>query len=254
MKHPVIRTDNLSHTFPDGREAIRRINLEIFDGEFILMAGKNGSGKTTLLRHMNGLLLPTKGEVYVDGQSVTSDPGRARTIVGMVFQEPDTQIVGESVREDVAFGPENLGLPLPLIRRRVDEALDLFQLTSLADKNPLSLSGGEKRRLALAGVLAMDPRVVVMDEPFSNLDYPGALELLSCITTLKTTGKTLIITTHDVEKIIWEAGRMMILDNGSLIHDGRPAELIPYFEASGIAMPCSARFGLGVQPWRDNEA
>ncbi len=122
-------------------------------------------------------------------------------------------------------------------------------MTSLADKNPLTLSGGEKRRLALAGVLAMEPRVVIMDEPFSNLDYPGILDLLTCISILKKTGKTLIITTHDVEKIIWDATRMIILDKGSLIHDGKPAELITHFESLSIARPCSTRFGLGMQPW-----
>jgi biotin transport system ATP-binding protein len=144
----------------------------------VVVAGPNGSGKTTLIRHLNGLLLPTEGCVKVAGISVQKDPMRARRLVGMMFQDADSQIVGETVYGDVAFGPENLRLDNDQIRERVALALDVVGLKNFAEQRPHLLSGGEKRRLAIAGILAMEPKIIAFDEPFASLDYPGVKQVL----------------------------------------------------------------------------
>ena len=166
------------------------VSLEIAEGAFVVIAGANGSGKTTLLRHLNGLLRPTSGRVRVAGVEVAKDLLRARTRVGMMFQDAESQIIGETVYEDVAFGPENLKLERGEIERRVQEALTATGLVHLSEKRPHLLSGGEKRRLAIAGILAMQPRVIVCDEPFSNLDYAGVRQVLEEIVKLHRLGHT----------------------------------------------------------------
>ncbi|MBW2483108.1 MAG: ABC transporter ATP-binding protein, partial [Deltaproteobacteria bacterium] len=168
----IIEIENLKHHFADGTPGLDGINLKILEGTFVIIAGTNGSGKTTLIRHLNGLLLPTDGFVKVAGVSVKKNPMRARRLVGMMFQDADSQIVGETVCADVAFGPENLGLDNDQIDERVARALDAVGLKNFAEQRPHLLSGGEKRRLAIAGILAMQPRVIAFDEPFASLDYP----------------------------------------------------------------------------------
>lgn len=174
----MIEIRNLHHHYPDGTRALNGINLNIPKGEFLLICGPNGSGKTTLIRLISGLLKPTAGSVHVNGLDPIHDSKEVRRLVGMVFQDPDSQIVGETVKEDVAFGPENLGLPLTEITERVDWALHVMGLKDLSEKACYLLSGGEKRRLAIAGVLAMRPQVILFDEPFSFLDYLGIREVL----------------------------------------------------------------------------
>ena len=174
----MIQIQNLHHRYPDGTNALRGIHLNISKGEFLLICGPNGSGKTTLLRMISGLLRPTSGSIHIHGFDPIHDSREVRKRVGMVFQDPDSQIVGETVREDVAFGPENLGLSLKEINERVDGALHKMGLEALSEKPCYLLSGGEKRRLAIAGVMAMKPQVILFDEPFANLDYPGIQEVL----------------------------------------------------------------------------
>ena len=157
----IIEIENLSHRFADGTVGLEGINLEIREGSLVVIAGINGSGKTTLLRHLNGLLLPTAGSVRLAGVPVEQDLLKARQFVGMMFQDADSQIVGETVYEDVAFGPENLRMERGQINRRVSRALRVVGLSGLADQRPHLLSGGEKRRLAIAGILAMEPRVII---------------------------------------------------------------------------------------------
>jgi biotin transport system ATP-binding protein len=175
---PIIEIKNLTHRFPDGTIGLDDLSLDIEEGSFVVVAGANGSGKTTLLRHMNGLLRPTSGTVRVAGVSVAQNPLRARLLVGMIFQDAESQIVGETVNEDVAFGPENLKLNAAEVGRRVVQALAAVGLAEFAACRPHLLSGGEKRRLSIAGVLAMQPKVIVFDEPFSNLDYAGVRQVL----------------------------------------------------------------------------
>jgi len=245
----IIETENLYHRFADGTVALDDITLRFKKGEFTVIAGGNGSGKTTLLRHFNGLLLPGSGSVTVDGLAVEKDPSKARQKVGMVFQDADSQIVGETVYDDVAFGPENLGLTRPEIDRRVAQALAVVGLDGQEDKRPHLLSGGEKRRLAIAGVLAMEPGVLLMDEPFSNLDYPATCRVLEQILELHRNGHTVIITTHDLEKVVAYAQRLVVLAAGRVVKDGLPQNIVAGIERFGVRPPCSVQLGRGIVPW-----
>ena len=174
----MIRLENVSFNYADGSIGLQDVSFSIPSGELVVVAGANGSGKTTLLRHLNGLLLPQRGRVEVDGICTRDDLPGVRSRVGMVFQHADAQIVGETVAEDVAFGPENLCLPRPEIDRRVMAALEAVGLAHKQHQRPHLLSGGEKRRLTIAGILAMRPAVVVFDEPFSSLDLYGVQQVL----------------------------------------------------------------------------
>lgn len=245
----IIEIEGLEHRFPDGRQALDGVDLTVRKGEFVIIAGRNGSGKTTLLRHLNALLLPTKGTVKISGISVLTDPGSARRLVGMVFQDADSQIVGETVYEDVAFGPENLGLVPQIVRDHVNEALNAVGMAEFRDRRPHVLSGGEKRRLAIAGVLAMHPEIIVFDEPFTNLDYQGVCRLLEQIIQLNRRGHTILLTTHDLEKVIVHAHRLIILDSGRKVEDGVPEQILNTVEQHGVRPPCAWKLGLASQPW-----
>jgi biotin transport system ATP-binding protein len=249
MQELIIDIKDISYTFPDGYPGIKDICLSIYKGEFILLAGKNGSGKTTFLRHLNGLLLPDSGHIFVNGHNVSKHLIHTRKTVGMVFQDADTQIVGDTVFDEVAFGLENLKFKRGQINKKVTQALEDLGLFHLKDKNPSTLSGGEKRKLAIAGILVMEPQVIVFDEPFSNLDYPGTIQVLSTIIDLNQAGHTIIMATHDVETVIYEASRIIIMENGFIKKDGKPADMIQYLEPCGVREPCSSKFGLGIQPW-----
>ena len=245
----IISTANLCHRFADGTQGLQNVSLSFEEGEFTVIAGANGSGKTTLLRHLNGLLFPESGSVTVCGKSVKKDPLAARRQVGMVFQDADSQIVGETVYDDAAFGPENLSLGRQQIDRRVQRALAAVDLSGFENKQPHHLSGGEKRRLAIAGVLAMAPRVLLMDEPFSNLDFPATSLVLDQILELHKSGHTIIITTHDLEKVVAHAQRLVVMANGRVVEDGPPAEVMAGIARYGIRPPCSVQLGKGILPW-----
>ena len=246
---PIIEIKNLTHRFADGTVGIAGIDLVIEDGSFTVIAGANGSGKTTLLRHLNGLLKPETGEVCLASIPVFDDLATARQQVGMVFQDTESQIVGETVFEDVAFGPENLKWPRERIRKQVCEALAAVGLEKASQQGTHALSGGEKRRLAIAGVLAMDPRVLVFDEPFANLDYPGVRQVLKRIVDLHRQGKTLILTTHDLEKVLPHADRLIVMARGKVVMDGPPAEAVRDAERYGVRMPCMVRLDREVESW-----
>ncbi|MDM8556698.1 ABC transporter ATP-binding protein [Desulfococcaceae bacterium HSG7] len=245
----IIEIKNLNHRFANGEIGIDNINLTIREGEFVVFAGMNGSGKTTLFRHLNGLLTPDSGTIMLDGVSVADDPKRARRMVGMVFQNADSQIVGETVYDDVAFGPENLGLEQAMIAQRVSEALHAVGLNTHADKRPHLLSGGEKRKLAIAGILAMGSRVLVFDEPFSNLDYPGIRQVLNQIVSLHHAGHTILIATHDLEKVIFHAQRLIFMKGGNIIRDGTPDDNLKEAECFGVRTPCATHFGKEPISW-----
>ena len=245
----IIEIENLKHRFADGTLGLDGINLKIRTGAFVVVAGPNGSGKTTLIRHLNGLLLATDGCVKVDGVSVQKDLMRARRLVGMMFQDADSQIVGETVYGDVAFGPENLGLDIDQIRERVALALDVVGLMDFAQQRPHLLSGGEKRRLAIAGILAMEPKVIAFDEPFASLDYPGVKQVLRQILTLHQAGHTILVITHDLEKVIAHADRLIIMQKGKIVRDGVPAEIVGDVEPFGVRAPCASHLGMEVRSW-----
>lgn len=245
----ILEISNLSHRFADGNLGIDGVSLSVREGEFVVIVGRNGSGKTTLLRHLNGLLLPTAGTVRVAGMSVSENLLSARQTVGMVFQDADSQIVGETVYDDAAFGPENLCLPAREIRKRVTEALEAVGLSELGDQKPYLLSGGQKRRLAIAGVLAMKSKILVFDEPFSNLDYPGIRQVLRQILALHQSGHTILLTTHDLEKVIAHASRLIIMKSGKIVRDGNPDDLLSDTEAFGVRQPCASRLGMKIESW-----
>jgi biotin transport system ATP-binding protein len=245
----MIQIRNLDYHYPDGTRALKGINLTIPEGEFLLLCGPNGSGKTTLIRLISGLLRPTTGSVHVKGLNPVHDSREIRHWVGMLFQDPDSQIIGETVREDVAFGPENLGLPPEEIADRVDWSLRGMGLKDLSDKPCHLLSGGEKRRLAIAGVLAMRPRVILFDEPFSFLDYPGIQEVLKHMVDLHREGHTLVVSTHDVEKVVAHVDRIAILNDGELKAAGSSEELLVKLSQFGIRPPCYTLLGGKKISW-----
>lgn len=245
----IIEIENLSHRFADGTVGLENINLFISEGTFVVIAGRNGSGKTTLLKHLNGLLLPTKGIVKLYGVPVAKDLKWSRQMVGMVFQDADSQIVGETVLDDVAFGPENLCLDRAKIKRRVSRALETVGLLHYKDQKPHLLSGGEKRRLAIAGILAMEPKVLVFDEPFSSLDYPGVKQILAQMISLHQAGHTILVAAHDLEKLIAHTDRLIIMQDGGIVRDGLPSQLLGELEAFGIREPCASRMGMEVHSW-----
>lgn len=167
----------------------------------------------------------------------------------MVFQDTDTQIVGDTVFDEVAFGLENLKFDRAEINDKVTCVLKNLSLFHLKDRTPFTLSGGEKKKLAIAGILVMDPQVIVFDEPFSNLDYPGTREVLTTILALNRSGQTIIIATHDVETVIYDATRIIIMDKGLIREDGAPADIVRRLESWGVRQPCSSKFGRGITPW-----
>ncbi len=245
----MIQIRNLHHHYPDGTRALKGVDLTISDGEFLLICGPNGSGKTTLIRLICGLLKPTTGSIEVNRLDPVRDSRELRRLVGMVFQDPDSQIVGETVREDVAFGPENLGLPVEEIAERVDWSLRVMGLKDLSEKPCYLLSGGEKRRLAIAGVLAMRPQVILFDEPFSFLDYPGIQEVLKHMVDLHREGHTLVVSTHDVEKVIAHVDRIAILNGGELKMTGPSEEILSKLSQFGIRPPCYSLLGGKKISW-----
>lgn len=222
---------HVSHTFEteEGKtfDALKDVTAQIKKGEFTAIIGTNGSGKSTLARHLNALLIPTKGELIVEGMR-TSDAGCVwdiRQKVGMVFQNPDNQLVAAVVEEDVAFGPENLGVPPEEIRERVDLALEKVGMTSYRKQAPSMLSGGQKQRVAIAGVLAMKPDCIVLDEPTAMLDPKGRKEVMDTIHELnKTEGITIVLITHFMEEAV-TADHILVIDKGVLKMEGTPREI-----------------------------
>lgn len=233
----ILETRNLTHTFPDGTTGIADISLRINEGEFIIIAGANGSGKTVFIRHLNGLLTPTKGKVLIDGVSITKNITAARRKIGLIFQDSDSQIVGQTVAEDVAFGPENLNLRLSEVEQAVKEALQVAGLEDLSGKDPQTLSGGQKKRLAIAGVLAMKPEILIFDEPFTGLDYPGVVQILTQIVQLHQAGHTILLVTHELEKVLAHADRLTILHQGKVVEDGAPEDVIYRAADYGVRIP-----------------
>lgn len=235
--NPVLKISNLSHRFSSGTLAIDNINLQIHLNDFLIISGPNGSGKSVLMKHLNGLLKPTSGEVTLSGENIQKNLQKTRQEIGLVFQDADSQIVGQTVERDTAFGPENLRLKREEINRRVDRALTDVDLLHKRKERPHILSGGEKRRLAIGGVLAMDSNILIFDEPFSNLDYPGVKNVLQQIITLHKKGHTIIIITHDLGKVLAHGNKLVIMNKGKILHCGSPQDLLCHLEVCGIKRP-----------------
>ena len=242
---PIIRAERLHYSYPgDEQETLHGIDLEIEEGSFVAVLGHNGSGKSTLAKLMNAILLPSSGKVYVDGID-TADEERLldiRRTVGMVFQNPDNQIVANVVEVDVAFAPENLGVPSEEIRRRVDEALKTVGMYEYRLHAPHLLSGGQKQRVAIAGVLAMQPRCVVLDEPTAMLDPVGRREVVATVTRLcREKGMTVVLITHHMSECVG-ADRLIVMSEGAIVADGSPREVFSQVEllrSEGLSVPAT---------------
>lgn len=245
----MIEVNHLSHLYVDENgndvRALDDVSLTIRRGEFVAIIGTNGSGKSTLAKHFNVLLQPTEGHVVVCGFDTLDDEHiwNIRQHVGMVFQNPDNQIVAAVVEEDVAFGPENLGVPSAEIRKRVDDALAAVNMTEYAEHGPHLLSGGQKQRIAIAGVLAMKPDCIVLDEPTAMLDPKGRLEVLETIHRLnKEEGITIVIITHFMEEAV-TADRVVVMKNGVKLQEGTPREIFTQVDTLkdlGLDVPVAA--------------
>ena len=207
--------------------AIDEVNIEAKEGQFIAILGHNGSGKSTLAKHLNAILMPTEGSVWVDGKN-TSNPDELwniRQSAGMVFQNPDNQIIGTVVEEDVGFGPENLGVPTDEIWQRVEESLKAVGMIEYRHHSPNKLSGGQKQRVAIAGVVAMEPKCIVMDEPTAMLDPVGRREVLKTVHKLRKQKKvTVILITHYMEEVV-DADKIFVMDHGKVVMEGSPKEI-----------------------------
>ncbi|QHN08343.1 ATP-binding cassette domain-containing protein [Methanothermobacter sp. THM-2] len=224
----MIQVQNLSYTYPDGTQALKNINLEILDGERVAVIGPNGAGKSTLFLHFNGILEPSSGEILIDGNKIRYSKDelmKVRQKVGIVFQNPDDQLFSATVGEDVAFGPVNLGLDDNEVEKRVRESLEKVGMLGYEGRSPHHLSGGEKKRVAIAGILAMRPEIMVLDEPTTGLDPQTADGIIDILLDLSRDGITIIISSHDVEVISQFAERIFVLNHGELIADGTPEEI-----------------------------
>jgi len=217
----MIETRDLVYRY-DETPVLDGVDLTIEDGDFVLLVGPNGAGKTTLVRHFNGLADPDGGEVLVNGRPVSENLVAARTAVGMVFQDPRDQFVAATVRADVAFGPENLGLSHEEIDRRVTDALETVRLAGRGDERVDRLSGGEQARVAIAGVLAMEPDHLVLDEPLTSLDYPAREAVLDRLAALHDRGTGIVVVTHDLRDLGELADRVVVVHDGDVALDGTP--------------------------------
>ena len=253
MDNPIIKIENLTFSYPEAEApAVRGVNLEIARGSFVAVLGHNGSGKSTLAKCLNGILVPTDGRVLVNGMG-TADEDRLldiRRTVGMVFQNPDNQIVASVVEDDVAFAPENLGVPPAEIRQRVDEALKCVGMYDFRLHAPHLLSGGQKQRVAIAGVLAMQPECIVLDEPTAMLDPIGRKEVLAAVEQLRQErGMTVILITHHMSECI-AADRLIVMSAGQVIDDGTPKEVFSRVEemkAASLTVPETTELIWGLR-------
>ena len=229
MSKEIISVKNLKYVYksPTGdKVALDDVNLKINAGEFVAIIGTNGSGKSTLAKHFNALLIPTEGKIFVDGADTSDEKNflRIRQNVGMVFQNPDNEIVAAIVEDDVAFGPENLGVAPEEIRRRVDSALEVVNMSEYKKFSPAKLSGGQKQRIAIAGVLAMRTKIIVFDEPTAMLDPQGRREILNTVQKLHAEGLTIIYITHFPEEAA-QAEKIIVMDAGKIIDAGTPEKI-----------------------------
>ena len=254
--NPLIEAIDLSYTYRAGSgkavKALSKVNMQVHRGEMLAVTGQNGSGKSTLVRHFNGLLTAKEGKVIVEGLSASDKANTAaiRKLVGMVFQNPDNQLVSSIVEEDIAFGPENLGLPPDEIRERVDWALDTLSLKDLRLESPSHLSEGQKQLVAIAGVLAMKPSCIVLDEPTAHLDPRGRREVIENVLRLnRVEGITIVLLTHYMSEVA-HCDRMIVMDMGEVKLEGAPFEVFRQREkilSLGLDFPVAAQLAAGLR-------
>lgn len=228
----IIEIKNLSFQYEgSSKKVLKNLNIDIKEGEFICVLGHNGSGKSTLAKLINAQYIPTEGDILVGNMNTKDDDNLwdIREMCGMVFQNPDNQLVATIVEEDVAFGPENLGVPREELRKRVDECLELVGMSEYKRHSPALLSGGQKQRIAIAGILAMNPKCLLMDEPTAMLDPQGRKDILNTVLKLREMGKTIIHITHYMEECV-NADRIIVINEGDVVLEGTPREVFSNVE------------------------
>lgn len=254
-KNNIVDIQNLKFIYQRSEEdkftAIDDFSLEVDEGDFVAILGQNGSGKSTLAKNINGLYIPSEGDVLVKGLTTKDEANiwQIRQVAGMVFQNPDNQLVSSIVEDDIAFGPENLGVPPLEIRKRVDDALQAVGMYELRKKAPHQLSGGQKQRVAIAGVIAMLPECIIFDEPTAMLDPEGKAEIMSIIKELNNNGKTVILITHFMDEAC-EAKKIVIMENGKLVKQGTPVEIFSDIEPLlelGLDVPPAVEFACELR-------
>lgn len=244
----MLEARNITFSYDDGTEALNNVNLKVDKGDIVALLGKNGAGKSTLFLHFNGILRPDKGEIIIDEEKLKYDKKsliKFRQKVGLVFQNPDDQIFAPSVEEDVAFGPLNLKLPMEEVQKRVHEALERVGMVGFEKKAPHHLSGGQKKRVAIAGILAMKPEIMVFDEPTAGLDPKGASKIINLLKELNEQGITIIISTHDVDLVPQYANRVYVLHEGEIIGDGTARDIFSnkeLIDKANLELPIIANF------------
>ena len=219
---------NLSYTYPDGTHALKNVNMEILKGQKVAIMGPNGAGKSTLFSHFNGLTEPKSGYLEIDGKKMEYDKKtllEIRQKVGIVFQDPNDQLFAPTVKEDVAFGPMNLGLDYEEVEKRVNEALELVGMKKFKDKTPHHLSGGQQKRVAIAGIIAMRPEIMILDEPTAGLDPQGVDQVLTILNNLNKDGMSIVISSHDIEMVNGFAEKIFVLYEGELLARGDKHEI-----------------------------
>ena len=219
---------NLSYTYPDGTHALKNVSMEILKGQKVAIMGPNGAGKSTLFSHFNGLTEPKSGYLEIDGKKMEYDKKtllEIRQKVGIVFQDPNDQLFAPTVKEDVAFGPMNLGLSYEEVEKRVDEALTLVGMEKFKDKTPHHLSGGQQKRVAIAGIIAMKPEIMILDEPTAGLDPQGVDKVLDILNNLNKEGMTIVISSHDIEMVNGFAEKIFVLNEGEILASGDKNEI-----------------------------
>ncbi|WP_407379090.1 ATP-binding cassette domain-containing protein [Methanobrevibacter sp.] len=229
----MLKANNISYSYDDGTQALKNVNLEVEKGEMVSLLGKNGAGKSTLFLHFNGIIKPDSGEIIIDGETLKHDKKslmKFRQKVGIVFQNPDDQLFAPTVEEDIAFGPLNLGLSQEETEKRVTDALKRVDMEGFERKAPHHLSGGQKKRVAIAGILAMQPEIMVLDEPTSGLDPKGASDILKLLYELNDEGMTIIISTHDVDLVPIYSSKVYVISSGEIVKSGTPKEVFSDIE------------------------
>jgi biotin transport system ATP-binding protein len=246
MTTPVLETVGLVHTFDDGRRGLDNISLAFFPGSFNVLAGANGSGKTLFLRHLVGLMEPTEGKIYLWGEPASKDWNYTRAQIGFLFQDADAQILEATVLEDVLFGPRHQGLPHETAEKLAREALNLCGLADREQDLTALLSGGEKRRLNLAGVLTLGASILLFDEPFNGLDQPGVEAFLRILLDLNEQGRTIILVTHDLEKCLAHADTLTLWYKGGVLAHGSPNLVWEEIPHAGVHRP-----RVGRENWKE---
>ena len=238
-KQRALEVSGLSYRATKEKQILFDLSLSVEAGSLTVLTGKNGSGKSVLMRCIKGLLQPESKLIRVEGEELSRRPRSRNRRIGLVFQDADTQLVGQTVERDILFGLENLQVPHQERTLRMERVTKLLGLAPFLHQRPRTLSGGERRRLAIAGVLVMHPKILMLDEPFANLDYPGIVQVLESLVALKREGTTIIVATHEIEKLLAHADSMILMDNGRIVTQDTPVQVLDVVESFGVRRPAS---------------